>query len=52
MQLLGQGGNWWSVRWGHPVCDQLREALGVEVRDVARARVDPRMAGAISEIVV
>ena len=39
MELLGRGGNWWSVKWGHPVCDQLREALGVEVRDVARARV-------------
>ena len=39
MKLLGRGGNWWSVKWGHPVCDQLREALGVEVRDVARARV-------------
>ena len=39
MKLLGRGGDWWSVKWGHPVCDQLREALGVEVRDVARARV-------------
>ena len=39
MKLLGRGGNWWSVKWGHPVCDELREALGVEVMDVARARV-------------